>query len=412
MREVRFVHMADLHLDSPFLGLRHLPDSVFEKLKNSTFASLTRGIDVAIREAVDFVIIAGDIYDEEDQSIKAQARFYKEMERLNQAGIPVYMIHGNHDYVAKYRDRLQLPENVTVFDTTLEMYTFVSQSGVRVNLYGFSYGERHIREAMYQQYKRQGDADFHIGLLHGSEMTGNAMQDVYAPFKVSDMKQMDYWALGHIHLRQVLAEEPMIYFPGNIQGRHRKETGDKGLTLVTLRETGAELTFVETAPIIWEEAILEISEDVDFSKLFQLSLQAVKEAARMDKSVLLGLRLVAHVPLSLDVKQRIDSGEWLDMLQETWIDEANFVWVTRVSYEAPLQNVDWLASSGLENEWELAKGLLKQEEVFYQATESLVANGAANRFLEDLEEAEREALVEESAELLENMLEQFRGDLK
>ncbi|MBC2258999.1 metallophosphoesterase family protein [Listeria booriae] len=412
MREVRFVHMADLHLDSPFLGLRHLPDSVFEKLKNSTFASLTRGIDVAIREAVDFVIIAGDIYDEEDQSIKAQARFYKEMERLNQAGIPVYMIHGNHDYVAKYRDRLQLPENVTVFDTVLEMYMFVSQSGVRVNLYGFSYGERHIREAMYQQYKRQGDADFHIGLLHGSEMTGNVMQDVYAPFKVSDMKQMDYWALGHIHLRQVLAEEPMIYFPGNIQGRHRKETGDKGLTFVTLRETGAELTFVETAPIIWEEATLEISEDVDFSKLFQLSLQAVKEAARMDKSVLLGLRLVAHVPLSLDVKQRIDSGEWLDMLQETWMDEANFVWVTRVSYEAPLQNVDWLASSGLENEWELAKGLLKQEEVFYQATESLVANGAANRFLEDLEEAEREALVEESAELLENMLEQFRGDLK
>ncbi|MBC2318021.1 DNA repair exonuclease [Listeria booriae] len=412
MREVRFVHMADLHLDSPFLGLRHLPDSVFEKLKNSTFASLSRGIDVAVREAVDFVIIAGDIYDEEDQSIKAQARFYKEMERLNQAGIPVYMIHGNHDYVAKYRDRLQLPENVTVFDTTLEMYTFVSQSGVRVNLYGFSYGERHIREAMYQQYKRQGDADFHIGLLHGSEMKGNAMQDVYAPFKVSDMKQMDYWALGHIHLRQVLAEEPMIYFPGNIQGRHRKETGDKGLTLVTLRETGAELTFVETAPIIWEEATLEISEDVDFSKLFQLSLQAVKEAARMDKSVLLGLRLVAHVPLSLDVKQRIDSSEWLDMLQETWMDEANFVWVTRVFYEAPLQNVDWLASSGLENEWELAKGLLKQEEVFYQATESLVANGAANRFLEDLEEAEREALVEESAELLENMLEQFRGDLK
>ncbi|MBC2180885.1 DNA repair exonuclease [Listeria booriae] len=412
MREVRFVHMADLHLDSPFLGLRHLPDSVFEKLKNSTFASLARGIDVAIREAVDFVIIAGDIYDEEDQSIKAQARFYKEMERLNQAGIPVYMIHGNHDYVAKYRDRLQLPENVTVFDTTLEMYTFVSQSGVRVNLYGFSYGERHIREAMYQQYKREGDADFHIGLLHGSEMTGNATQDVYAPFKVSDMKQMDYWALGHIHLRQVLAEEPMIYFPGNIQGRHRKETGDKGLTLVTLRETGAELTFVETAPIIWEEATLEISEDVDFSKLFQLSLQAVKEAARMDKSVLLGLRLVGHVPLSLDVKQRIDSGEWLDMLQETWMDEANFVWATRVSYEAPLQNVDWLASSGLENEWELAKGLLKQEDVFYQATESLVANGAANRFLEDLEEAEREALVEESAELLENMLEQFRGDLK
>ncbi|MBC2024923.1 metallophosphoesterase family protein [Listeria booriae] len=412
MREVRFVHIADLHLDSPFLGLRHLPDSVFEKLKNSTFASLARGIDVAIREAVDFVIIAGDIYDEEDQSIKAQARFYKEMERLNQAGIPVYMIHGNHDYVAKYRDRLQLSENVTVFDTMLEMYTFVSQSGVRVNLYGFSYGERHIREAMYQQYKRQGDADFHIGLLHGSEMTGNAMQDVYAPFKVSDMKQMDYWALGHIHLRQVLAEEPMIYFPGNIQGRHRKETGDKGLTLVTLRETGAELTFVETAPIIWEEATLEISEDVDFSKLFQLSLQAVKEAARMDKSVLIGLRLVANVPLSLDVKQRIDSGEWLDMLQETWMDEANFVWVTRVSYEAPLQNVDWLASSGLENEWELAKGLLKQEEVFYQATESLVANGAANRFLEDLEEAEREALVEESAELLENMLEQFRGDLK
>ncbi|MBC6310666.1 DNA repair exonuclease [Listeria sp. FSL L7-1582] len=412
MKEIRFVHMADLHLDSPFLGLKQLPDAVFRQLKDSTFVSFTKAVDVAMEEKVDFVIIAGDIYDEEDQSIKAQARFYREMGRLKQSGIPVYMIHGNHDYVAKYQDRLQLPDNVTVFDTELECHTFLSTLGYKVNLYGFSYGERHIREAVYVRYEREGEADFHIGLLHGSEMTGNPVQDVYAPFRVNDMKQMDYWALGHIHMRQVLLEEPMIYFPGNIQGRHRKETGEKGVTLVSLRETGAELTFVDTAPIIWEEKTLEIQTEVDFSGLFQLLMQAVKEARRPDKAVLLSLVVRSEVALSSDVKQRMDGGEWLDMLQELWMDEPNFVWVMRVSYEVAKLDTDWLATSGLLNEWELAKEDLKQESAFYQATESLFSNGATNRFLEDFGETDRERLVEESASLLENMLEQLKGDIK
>ncbi|AQY51896.1 hypothetical protein PWEIH_03031 [Listeria weihenstephanensis FSL R9-0317] len=412
MKEVRFLHMADLHLDSPFLGLKHLPDTIFQQLKESTFVSLTKAVDVAIQEVVDFVIIAGDIYDEEDQSIKAQARFYREMERLNRAEIPVYLIHGNHDYVVKYQDRLQLPENVTVFKTELEMYQFTSKRGIQVHLYGFSYGERHIREAIYKDYKRLGEADFHIGLLHGSEATGNVSQDVYAPFNVGDMKQMDYWALGHIHLRQVLAEDPTIYFPGNIQGRHRKEKDEKGVTLVSMSEGKTTLTFVDTAPIIWEQKTLNIDGEVDFSSLFQLSLQAVKEATRMDKAVFLELVVTSNLPLSMEVKQRIDSGEWLDMLQEIWLDELNFVWVTRVEYHDAKRNSDWLAGSGLETEWQAAKDGLLAESAFYKATESLLVNGAANRFLKDFDKAERESLVEESALLLENMLEQFKGDLK
>ncbi|MBC6316822.1 metallophosphoesterase family protein [Listeria grandensis] len=412
MKEVTFVHMADLHLDSPFLGLKHLPDAVFRQLKDSTFVSFTKAVDVAIREAVDFVIIAGDIYDEEDQSIKAQARFYREMERLNRKGIPVYLIHGNHDYVAKYQDRLQLPVNVTAFDTELEWHRFVSETGSVVNLYGFSYGERHIRETIYDRYRREGKADFHIGLLHGSEMTGNPTQDVYAPFRVNEMQEMDYWALGHIHLRQILTKKPMIYYPGNIQGRHRKETGEKGVTIVSLSETGAELKFVDTAAIIWEEKDVVVETEMDISALFQLLMQVVKESARADKAVLLSLVVRSEVALSGDVKQRMDSGEWLDMLQELWIDEPNFVWVMRVGYLEAKRDTDWLKSSGLLTEWELAKETLKQESEFYKATSSLFANGTMHRFLKDLDELERDALVDESADLLENMLEQFKGDLK
>lgn len=204
----------------------------------------------------------------------------------------------------------------------------------------------------------------------------------------------------------------MIYFPGNIQGRHRKETGEKGVTLVSLRETGAELTFVDTAPIIWEEKTLEIQTEIDFSGLFQLLMQVVKEVTRLDKAVLLSLVVKSEVALSSDVKQRMDSGEWLDMLQELWMDEPNFVWVMRVTYEVAKLDTDWLATSGLLNEWELAKADLKQESAFYQVTESLFANGATNRFLEDLGETDREGLVEESASLLENMLEQLKGDIK
>ncbi|EHC6545725.1 DNA repair exonuclease, partial [Listeria monocytogenes] len=189
MKEIQFLHMADLHLDSPFIGLSTLPQPLFSAIQESTFQSLERITTVAIKEAVDFVLIAGDIYDSEDQSVRAQARFAKEMKRLEAANIPVFMIHGNHDFIEKHKEKLALPSNVHVFSEQVEVMSHKTATGVSVNIYGFSYNERHIRSSRVGEYKIQGDADFHIALLHGSEVSSSEEHDVYAPFRVQEISK-------------------------------------------------------------------------------------------------------------------------------------------------------------------------------------------------------------------------------
>ncbi|EAD0599343.1 exonuclease SbcCD subunit D [Listeria monocytogenes] len=411
MKEIQFLHMADLHLDSPFIGLSTLPQPLFSAIQESTFQSLERITTVAIKEAVDFVLIAGDIYDSEDQSVRAQARFAKEMKRLEAANIPVFMIHGNHDFIEKHKEKLALPSNVHVFSEQVEVMSHKTATGVSVNIYGFSYNERHIRSSRVGEYKIQGDADFHIALLHGSEVSSSEEHDVYAPFRVQEIsrKGFDYWALGHIHKRQLLAESPSIYYPGNIQGRNRKESGEKGASIVTLSEASTTIDFIGTSPIIWEEAVITLPENSEINAFYRETTKLLESYQGRSHSYFL------HIIVKMENKQKIDTNDWLQMLQEeVEITDNTFVWVHKLTTEITNQSNSqtWYESHLAGEEIKYSFETLQDESAFYQAVEALYLESGVSRYLDDLSEIDRDRLLQDALMELGKTLAEVEGDDK
>ncbi|EAG2429271.1 exonuclease SbcCD subunit D [Listeria monocytogenes] len=411
MKEIQFLHMADLHLDSPFIGLSTLPQPLFSAIQESTFQSLERITTVAIKEAVDFVLIAGDIYDSEDQSVRAQARFAKEMKRLEAANIPVFMIHGNHDFLEKHKEKLALPSNVHVFSEQVEVMSHKTATGVSVNIYGFSYNERHIRSSRVGEYKIQGDADFHIALLHGSEVSSSEEHDVYAPFRVQEIskKGFDYWALGHIHKRQLLAESPSIYYPGNIQGRNRKESGEKGASIITLSEASTTIDFIGTSPIIWEEAVITLPENSEINAFYRETTKLLESYQGRSHSYFL------HIIVKMENKQKIDTNDWLQMLQEeVEITDNTFVWVHKLTTEITNQSNSqtWYESHLAGEEIKHSFETLQDESAFYQAVEALYLESGVSRYLDDLSEIDHERLLHDALMELGRTLAEVEGDDK
>ncbi|EIQ1442340.1 exonuclease SbcCD subunit D [Listeria monocytogenes] len=411
MKEIQFLHMADLHLDSPFIGLSTLPQPLFSAIQESTFQSLERITTVAIKEAVDFVLIAGDIYDSEDQSVRAQARFSKEMKRLEVANIPVFMIHGNHDFIEKHKEKLSLPSNVHVFSEQVEVMSHKTATGVSVNIYGFSYNERHIRSSRVDKYKIQGNADFHIALLHGSEVSSSEEHDVYAPFRVQEIskKGFDYWALGHIHKRQLLAESPSIYYPGNIQGRNRKESGEKGASIITLSEASTTIDFIGTSPIIWEEAVITLPENSEINAFYRETTKLLESYQGRSHSYFL------HIIVKMENKQKIDTNDWLQMLQEeVEITDNTFVWVHKLTTEITNQSNSqtWYESHLAGEEIKHSFETLQDESAFYQAVEALYLESGVSRYLDDLSEIDRERLLHDALMELGRTLAEVEGDDK
>ncbi|EKZ0314613.1 exonuclease SbcCD subunit D [Listeria monocytogenes] len=411
MKEIQFLHMADLHLDSPFIGLSTLPQPLFSAMQESTFQSLERITTVAIKEAVDFVLIAGDIYDSEDQSVRAQARFAKEMKRLEAANIPVFMIHGNHDFIEKHKEKLALPSNVHVFSEQVEVMSHKTATGVSVNIYGFSYNERHIRSSRVGEYKIQGDADFHIALLHGSEVSSSEEHDVYAPFRVQEIskKGFDYWALGHIHKRQLLAESPSIYYPGNIQGRNRKESGEKGASIITLSEASTTIDFIGTSPIIWEEAVITLPENSEINAFYRETTKLLESYQGRSHSYFL------HIIVKMENKQKIDTNDWLQMLQEeVEITDNTFVWIHKLTTEITNQSNSqtWYESHLAGEEIKHSFETLQDESAFYQAVEALYLESGVSRYLDDLSEIDRERLLHDALMELGRTLAEVEGDDK
>ncbi|EIA8400911.1 exonuclease SbcCD subunit D [Listeria monocytogenes] len=411
MKEIQFLHMADLHLDSPFIGLSTLPQPLFSAIQESTFQSLERITTVAIKEAVDFVLIAGDIYDSEDQSVRAQARFSKEMKRLEVANIPVFTIHGNHDFIEKHKEKLTLPSNVHVFSEQVEVMSHKTATGVSVNIYGFSYNERHIRSSRVDKYKIQGNADFHIALLHGSEVSSSEEHDVYAPFRVQEIskKGFDYWALGHIHKRQLLAESPSIYYPGNIQGRNRKESGEKGASIITLSEASTTIDFIGTSPIIWEEAVITLPENSEINAFYRETTKLLESYQGRSHSYFL------HIIVKMENKQKIDTNDWLQMLQEeVEITDNTFVWVHKLTTEITNQSNSqtWYESHLAGEEIKHSFETLQDESAFYQAVEALYLESGVSRYLDDLSEIDRERLLHDALMELGRTLAEVEGDDK
>ncbi|MCS6264524.1 MAG: DNA repair exonuclease [Nitrospira sp.] len=249
---MRFIHASDLHIDSPLRGLDRYDGAPVERLRSATRSALERLVDRALAERVDFLLLAGDIYDRDWQDFHTGLFFRAQMVRLERAGIRCFIVQGNHDAQGVISRQLTLPSNVMVFSSRAAQT--VKLDDLSVAIHGRSFPEREVNEDLVPSYPPPVPGFFNIGLLHTS-LTGRAGHDTYAPTDLPTLvaKGYDYWALGHVHAREVLNERPRIVFCGNLQGRHAKETGAKGCELVTVEAGRVEAEFIALDVVRWSQ---------------------------------------------------------------------------------------------------------------------------------------------------------------
>ena len=242
----RFIHAADPHLDSPLRGLEAHEGAPVALLRGATRKAFENLVNLAIDEAVNFVVIAGDLYDGDWKDYSTGLFFRGQMVRLEAKKIPVYLIAGNHDAASVISKKLTLPENVHVFSTrtaeTMEV------PGLAAVIHGRGFPHRAVPENLAVDYPTAVPGKFNLGLLHTS-LTGRPDHDTYAPCSEQDLRNKGYayWALGHIHQPEVISEDPWIVFAGNCQGRHARETGPRGCRLVTVKDS------LEVASAEWRD---------------------------------------------------------------------------------------------------------------------------------------------------------------
>lgn len=278
----QFLHAADIHLDSPLRGLARYQGAPVEELQGATRRALTNLVNESISREVDLLLISGDLYDGDWPDYNTGLFFSQEMARLERASIPVVLISGNHDAQNRITRNLRLPSNVQTLSAQQPETIVFEELGIVVH--GQSFAQQAVTEDLSQSYPAPVPGQFNIGMLHTSA-DGRPGHDTYAPCSVESLKKFgyQYWALGHIHQREVLSESPWIVFCGNLQGRHVKEAGPKGATLVTLEK--GEIAKIEalTLDVVrWAHLKLDISqlqtEDEFLSEVQSLLAEAKEEA--------------------------------------------------------------------------------------------------------------------------------------
>lgn len=228
---MKFVHAADLHIDSPLVGLERYEGAPVEQIRQATRRAMVNLVDLCLRESAQVLVLAGDLFDGEWRDYSTGLFFVGQMQRLRQAGIAVVIVKGNHDAQSQVTQRLALPDNVREFAAdSPESITF-EQWGIV--FHGQSYAHRAETRDLAAAFPSAVPGVLNVGVLHTCA-TGRPGHEPYAPCKVETLisKGYGYWALGHVHEREVLASDPWIVFPGNLQGRHVRETGAKGATVV------------------------------------------------------------------------------------------------------------------------------------------------------------------------------------
>lgn len=312
---IRFFHCADLHLGKALSIKSRLTHEQQNQFKEAAYESLNRLIEDAIRVSVDFIVIAGDVFDDEVRSLKGQWALSKAFERLGEYGIEVYMSHGNHDpHVSD--TAFTYPDNVHLFGPSGDTFTYESKEGERVRLSGFSYPERAFsRRAVSMFPERSPDTDWQIGVLHGQE-TGVKDHAPYAPFTVSELLPLgyDYWALGHIHKRMTLSSQPPVIYPGSMQGTNRKESGDKGYLDVRLAGSEVLSQFIAAAPVTYRSIEMDVTGMEEWDEVLRLFQEQVPEV-RQGEQIIADISFHGFTPLYSDLHVRHGDGELRELLK-------------------------------------------------------------------------------------------------
>ncbi|MGH6714002.1 MAG: metallophosphoesterase family protein [Bradyrhizobium sp.] len=236
MASYRFVHAADIHLDSPLRSLALRNPDLADLIGNATRRAFVRIVDLCLEERVDALLLAGDLYDGDQTSMKTARFLAEQIRRLHEAGIRVFVIRGNHDALSRISKELIFPDSVKVFGGRAEAVAIDRDPGdFPVAIHGLSFAQPHAPESLVGKYKPAVEGAVNIGIMHTS-LAGAPGHDLYAPCGPSDLHGtgFQYWALGHVHKRSIVEGACAIVMPGMPQGRDINEAGGKSVTLVTI----------------------------------------------------------------------------------------------------------------------------------------------------------------------------------
>jgi exonuclease SbcD len=352
---VKLLHAADLHIDSPLRGLEKYQDAPADTIRAATRRAMENLVAVALDEQVDAVLLAGDIYDGDWRNYDTGLFFQRQLGALAEADIPVYLVSGNHDADSQISKNLTLPRNVHQFAT--HRAESVPNENLGLVVHGQGYVRRDVTENLAADYPRALPGLFNVGLLH-TALTGREGHANYAPCTVNQLASRDYgyWALGHVHTREVVATEPHIVFPGNIQGRHARETGSKGCTLVTVEMGRVSVEHRELDVVRWAHVQVDASSADDLDDVCELARDQLALARDQAAGRLLAARVsmtgrsAAHAELWRN-RERLTHelrGIAFD-LGEVWVEKV------RPATQPP----DSSGGSGLADSAEVIDGLLR-----------------------------------------------------
>jgi DNA repair exonuclease SbcCD nuclease subunit len=319
---VRFLHASDLHLDTPFTGLSAVEPGVAAMLRDASLAAWDSLVELALARRVDFVVLAGDIYDGQHRGVRAQLRLVRGLERLTAAGVSTFIAHGNHDPLGGYSAIRNWPARVHVFGSERVERVTVQRDGRELAaVYGISYAQPAVRDNLAALFRREGDGGFHVGVLHCS-VGGNGEHDAYSPCEVADLERagMDYWGLGHIHRHTVLSTSGCVaVYSGNTQGRSVKssECGPKGVMIVEANPAGdvrsMEHVAIDAARFVHEE--FDASDVADLAALRTALLEraAALRAEHAGRPLVVRVTLIGAGPVHADLAR---PGATEDLLAE------------------------------------------------------------------------------------------------
>lgn len=339
MAQVRFVHCADLHLDTPFRGLSQVAPDIARILNEATFTSFQNIVDLAISNRVDFVIIAGDIYDSSDRSLRAQFAFRDGLGRLAQHGIPSFVAFGNHDPVSGWSNSLEWPDLSHRFGTReVDVRQVCREGTVVASIQGISFSKEKVTEDLSARFETHRSGAPAIAVLHAN-VGSNTGHAPYAPTTIPLLaeKGFDYWALGHVHKFQVLRTGvPAIVYPGCSQSRHPNEIGPKGCCLVTLSDSAEpDVRFVPTDVVRYYQERIDISSCSSIDAIQRSITEACDRISNEtdNRHLILRLALAGRTPLQRELLHGDTHSDLEDRLRDDLLVRSPWVWLERLTLE-------------------------------------------------------------------------------
>ena len=282
---IRFIHTGDLHLGSPLKAVGEISERLKKSLTESSYTAIKNIVDAALEHDVDFVLMCGDIYDNEARSVKGNRFLTEQMKRLADRDIPVFIIYGNHDPIGKSIDFFDFPDNIRILGAeTVEMCEIAGKSGkTRARILGQSYGTPSESRKIHLNYKPPIDDSINIAMLHTGLNPGSNAYVPCSPEELKNQSEIHYWALGHVHSPEIInAGDPIIAYPGIPQGRDVGETGLKGCFLVQAESPDLiKLEFIPTSPVIWLVHKLSIDSYTSLNNISDLADLLIGEGRKI-----------------------------------------------------------------------------------------------------------------------------------